>query len=30
MKGCVKDVSEGIKVGYWTVEMVFINESFRK
>jgi len=28
MKGCVKDVSEGIKVGYWTVEMVFINESF--
>lgn len=21
MKGCVKDVSQGIKVGYWTVKM---------
>lgn len=26
MKGCVKNVSEGIKVRYWTVKV--INESF--
>ena len=30
MKGCVKDVSEGIKVGYWTVKIIVVDESFKK